>query len=305
MTAEVCTLHPDNAVRYVCDGCQAKLCDDCVDEGHALLFCKRCGERAMPVDGDAAGATVKVRRQVQARDQPYLLRQAFLYPLRGNGIYLYAATLGTLLVLWLLKRLPFLIGLIGSLFSLFFWLVLAGLVLRIVRSTAAGDNELPDWPDINEFEERVKDLLTWLAVGLLPALALMPVLFSLGIEDIFAAPRFSFWLTVTGSLWIGSAFGVMAFGAAGVFSRRKVFSLHRHVQAFLATGSDAIVITNMVFGVGMIVVALRIFLAVMVPLLGGALSSTLGAYWLLVVPHLSGVLFRRHTPIMEAIYWRH
>ena len=39
-----------------------------------------------------------------------------------------------------------------------------------------------------------------------------------------------------------------------------------------------------------------------VPYLGGALSSAVGAYWLFTQPHLSGVVFRRHFLQMEELY---
>lgn len=46
----VCATHPKKRASFVCDGCGELLCWDCVEEGAHLMFCRLCGERALPLD---------------------------------------------------------------------------------------------------------------------------------------------------------------------------------------------------------------------------------------------------------------
>ena len=42
-----CAAHPERAAVYECDGCGKLLCEECIEEGHRLLCCRHCGERAL------------------------------------------------------------------------------------------------------------------------------------------------------------------------------------------------------------------------------------------------------------------
>ena len=60
--------------------------------------------------------------------------------------------------------------------------------------------------------------------------------------------------------------------------------------------------TNVIFGLGILAFLLRLFL-LEIPWVGAAMSSIVGVYWLFMVPHLAGLLFRRHNETMEKLYW--
>jgi hypothetical protein len=94
----------------------------------------------------------------------------------------------------------------------------------------------------------------------------------------------------------------MAYGAAGTYSRIRVLFVHRHVQGFLAAGADAVHVTNLAFGLGAAIFMIQPVLA-RVPLLGSALASVVGTYWVFLLPHLAGLVFRRHNKRMDQLYW--
>ncbi|MCP4658809.1 MAG: hypothetical protein GY856_25640 [bacterium] len=294
---ELCAQHPQVAAIYRCAGCSRHLCEQCIEESHALLLCRLCGEQALPLAGDHP-ATTKALRKERALTAPYSFREALLYPFRGTGLYLYLAALAFLTVLWFLRFL-IVFGLFIMIFNAVFWLLVVGLQFRIVRSTAEGDNELPDWPDFTQIGGLLLDLLTWTGIHLM-LLGLLTVYFMVGLA---LEPNYLFSLGLAVCLWLGTALAVMAYGAAGNFTRLKVLSFHNHVRGFLAAGSDAVVATNMVFGVGAVTLVLRLILELTIPLLGGALSCAIEIYWLFTLPHLSGLVFRRHSETMERFYW--
>lgn len=47
---QICSTHPQERALFVCDGCGERLCWDCIKEGAHLIFCRLCGERAIPLD---------------------------------------------------------------------------------------------------------------------------------------------------------------------------------------------------------------------------------------------------------------
>ena len=49
-----CATHPTRAATFYCDGCGRRLCDECIESGHRLLFCRHCRERALPLAADGA-----------------------------------------------------------------------------------------------------------------------------------------------------------------------------------------------------------------------------------------------------------
>jgi DNA-directed RNA polymerase subunit RPC12/RpoP len=66
MPPQSCATHPAAAAVYRCDGCGRLLCPDCVQEGHRLLFCRHCRERALPLVG------LMFREHAAALDAIYL-----------------------------------------------------------------------------------------------------------------------------------------------------------------------------------------------------------------------------------------
>ncbi len=138
-----CNQHPDRGAGYHCESCGNYLCDDCVDSGHALLFCRVCGEQALPVTAgvshstttvasagipstaSVAGSHVQARQRQKAVFGPYSFREALFYPFRGLGAFLYV---GAILAMLFLAYVPMLF--MGRLVLTFlFWSMMVGLQL--------------------------------------------------------------------------------------------------------------------------------------------------------------------------------
>ncbi len=196
-----CARHPDRAAAFVCDGCGKTLCEECVEEGHRLLFCRLCGERALPL-ATGAPATTPQRERQRRVSAAYGVRDALGYPLRGLGRYLFVGWVAaaTLRHLW---------GPLGFWPWLVYIAILAlapGLLLAIVRTSMDGATELPDWPDFFDAGERVSEIGAFVLVGVvsgLPATALLS-LAGCGVAEV----RVGDW---GAGCWLASFAGLAAF----------------------------------------------------------------------------------------------
>lgn len=309
-----CSQHPDRSAGYHCESCGNHLCDECVDSGHALLFCRLCGEQALPLNaagvggsstasagiastGSVAGSHVQARQRQKAVSGPYSFGEALFYPFRGLGAFLYV---GAILAMLLLAYMP--MSLIGRLVLTFlFWSMMIGLQFKIIRTSAEGSVELPDWPEYGDFGERLLDIFAYLfATALLFGPA--GVLIWFGRSQVFSTePNPLFWFLVALLGWLGAALSVVALGAAGRFHRFDVLRIPSHIKALRFTGADGITVANLTFGLGIAVYLL--FLALQeIPYVGNIASFGLAAYWIFVSAHFVGVLMRRHIFVLEALY---
>jgi len=300
-----CTTHPEAPAHYQCDGCRKNLCDECVEESHVLLICRLCGERALPL-ADEAPATVKERKKVHQRTaaSAYGLADAFKYPFRGPGGFVFLAALGSAAVasfVFYISRFSFLV-----VFGFLFWLgwlsLLVGIQFKIVAETARFRDELPDWPSYYSLGERAGELFTFLVIfGLQwgPILAYL-VMFG-GIGLITAEPSLAFWVGAAACLWLGMALGIMGWGAASIYWRRKALRIDLHLQGLKACGADALVVANITFVLAALFLVLRGTLDV-IPILGRAISGALGIYWAFLSAHLVGLMFRRNAARLDSIY---
>ncbi len=300
MATPVCSLHPTVAATHRCEGCERLLCPDCVQPSHVLLLCRSCGERALPLS-DAGSSTVLEQKTRAAIAKPYALSEAFSYPFRGLGRYMFGATLISmafvsffLVVGW--GPYPYLVaGLFGS-------LVIA-LQFKIADTSARGEVELPDWPEYLAFRDRLFDLL---AYGFLAFLQLAPLvtyfyLFG-GIGKVFTRePDFVFWLGFAIFAWAGAAFWVAAFGAAGHYGRGCALRIDLHLKALAGAKRDSLVFANIVFPLGIAVLLTRALFE-QLPIVGAAVSGTLGAYWVFVSAHLAGLFVRRNLRHCDSVY---
>ena len=304
MPRQSCTAHPAAAAGYRCDGCALLLCPDCVETGHRLFFCRHCRERALPLE-ERAPATAPELRRAAARARPINLMAALGYPLRGQGSGLLWVYLALLVVLRLLALVPGL-GLMVLFFRLAIALLLPGLLYAIVRRTAAGDDHLPDWPDIFEMGERLHEVLTFLGTI---AVAFLPAALALHFSgcDIVAlldgagdAARCG--LALAAGLAIGLPLAVPMFGSLAIYQHHDLLvRLDLHARALVAAGADGLTTVLLTYGVlaasGLLRLALGAF-----PLLGGALSAAVAAYGSFAGAHVVGLMFRRHAAALDAIY---
>lgn len=297
MSSHRCETHPETTAAFQCDACGKYLCGDCAEEGHRLFFCSLCGERALPLD-EAAPTTTDEHRRVGKRDSAYTLQEALLYPFRGLGGYVYWSYVALLVI----GTLPFL-GCIVFIFQIIIFFTLPGLLFSIVRTSAKGETELPDWPDWSDFGERFFEwfgaMLAFL-VALLPAIAAV-LLLRCGAEEFIAGvPRCS--LALGGGLIVGAALWIPAFGAVAVtFSPWWALRIDLHARALLEVGADAWK-TFVLLAALMAARLLASLILAPVPLLGSVVQIAIGAYTLFLGAHLIGLLFRRHADTLDSVY---
>ncbi len=305
MPSQDCVAHPGVAATFRCDGCGRLLCAACVEQGHRLLFCRHCRERALPLDASLP-ATVPELKRAAVRARTTTWREALRYPLRGQGSMVFWAYLGLMIAFVLLSMFP-LAGLLVLCSRLAILLLMPGLLYAIVRRTAEGDDELPDWPDVGDAGERLYELFTFvgtIAVALVPA-ALALRLSGCTLLDLLggggegaASCR---WVLAAG-LALGLPLAVPMFGALAVYQHVDLLlRLDLHVRALAATGRDGVstvLLTYAVLGASRLLgFALHGF-----PLLGGALAAAVAAYGIFAGAHLVGLMFRKHAAALDAIY---
>jgi hypothetical protein len=304
MPSRNCAAHPGVAATFQCDGCGRLLCSACVEQGHRLLFCRHCRERALPLDASLP-ATVPELKRAAVRARPTTWLEALRYPLRGQGSMVFWAYLGLMVAFVLLSIFP-LAGLLILCFRLAITLLMPGLLYAIVRRTAEGDDELPDWPDIGDAGERLYEAFTFLgtiAVALVPA-ALALRLSGCALLDLLggAGGAASCRWAVAAGLVLGLSLAVPMFGSLAVYQHLDLLlRLDLHVRALAATGRDGVatvLLTYAVLAAGRLLgSALQGF-----PLLGGALAAAVAAYGTFAGAHVVGLMFRKHAAALDKVY---
>ncbi len=301
--AHRCATHADSTATHRCDGCSELLCEECVEEGHSLLFCKLCGEMALPLASGQATTSPERQRQ-RARSAPYSLWDALGYPLRGSGVWLFGTYVGLVALLGGLSLLPGL-GLAFIFVSLALSLMLSGLLLSIVRSTANGNNELPGWPDW-DFYVLLRDLLQLISVFVVSAVPVVGLLYLAGCGVVgLALGQWSLmcWLAFGVGLALGAALWVVALGSVALYDAPfSAFRLDLHLAALgVFRGSLIQVVIFLV----VLTLASEILQAVVLlglPLVGSLVASAIGTYTLFTGAHLIGVMFRQHADAADELY---
>jgi hypothetical protein len=242
---------------------------------------------------------VRELRRHEAVSRPYSFAEALGYPFRGSGKLMFVVSVFCLLFIQL--ALTYGMGYYQYVIAFGFWSLMIGLQFSIVRSTAEGENELPDWPDYSAFGERLADILTYLAIFVLQVGPAAVYLLLQKDSLVSGEPSVVFWAGFAVLAWLGAALATMAYGAAGRFGRGSSLRLDLHVRGFLLGGADAVNAANLMFGFGIAVFVLRLALG-KVPIAGAVLGGIVGAYWFFTSAHLAGVLFRRHIFQFEKLY---
>lgn len=293
-----CTGHPLTPARFRCQGCGRALCRDCIREGHRLLFCAYCGEQALPLAPGAAANSRDLRRE-ERLGAPYTLADALRFPFRGEGSYL---LWGYVLFLSMVDLLP-LVGILSLVVRLVIGLLLPGLVFGIARESAEGGDELPDWPDLTEYLERLVEVVVFIGITVGAALPAAGLLSLAGCDDFERAARDPLcWLALVVGVLLGTAFWVPAVGATGSFgSFWLTFRVDLHARALVAAGAEGARIVAVAAGL-LVGWAVLTALVARVPYLVVFAANLLFAYGLFTSAHLAGLLFRRRDAALSAIY---
>ncbi len=235
------------------------------------------------------------------RERAYSFREALAYPFRGSGRLMLPAFVFFMTVATIVPA--------GGIATLLALGLLPGLLFEIVRTTAEGEVELPEWPDYSEGSERIREVLWFLLVAatvLLPTLALFYLsdcdLLSLVVPGTADGVPYC-WGPRLGGAAIGALLAVFALGATGAHSSGWLaFRIDLHLRAlFTSAARDAMLIAALV---ATLVIVSSILGQVFAPLpiLGTALGAALSGYALFTGAHLVGLVFRRHQGVLDPIY---
>lgn len=308
MAALSCAEHPGAAAAFGCDSCGRLLCSDCIEEGHRLYFCRLCGERALPLDR-REGATTNVRRARLARAEAarYGWLEALAYPLRGYGGYAFWAYLAVIAVFSVIEN----VLIVGGCLTLIPRGVLSALVtpflFDIARTTAEGENELPDWPEWEFFGVAKKTVMLW-AVGLVSLFPAYGLLAAAGCGPADLLSSAGSFLACMVLLSVGLVLSMMvwllSFGSTAVYQTPWLFfRLDLHARAGWAAGGD-LTIATLLNGllIGMVPAATAALAIFVHPIAAAVGSQALILYAILLSAHLAGVIFRRHPDVLDTIY---
>lgn len=164
----VCENHCTTAAIWQCQACHRQFCPQCVEvrifgNNVQVELCKACGGRCISID-DLIRAAAKPKSFFD------MLLGALNYPLKGQGKFLLIAYGIFSLVLAVLAYVPFAGPVITAIVGIFMTAYIAAYMMKIIASSAGGDEELPDWPDFDNPWDDILRPVVMMAVAVLACL---------------------------------------------------------------------------------------------------------------------------------------
>ena len=229
----------------------------------------------------------------------YSWKQTLLYAFRGPGAKAFLGLVAVFVTLeWLAAQLP-----MGSVFKALRWLgslTVLGLFCLIVRRTMQGRHSFPDLGEVLDLRRRGAELAMIWGVLLMAALAPAGLVLTRNWHGLFAAA--TGWGLLSALVWLSAALATLGCSAAGAFGHRFSLDLKRHALSFDAGAPEIAFAVHAVFALVVTVALLRATLLPFVPWIGSPLAVAVEVYALLEVPHLMGVVYRRHQIELARIY---
>lgn len=310
-----CGRHPESEANHRCDGCGSLLCDECVEVGHRLRFCRLCGERAIPL-APSAPEVPEPRRIEPGEIPPW--SDALAYPFRGRQAIFVAGLSGLLVGLAVVEAAAPEAGCLLALPKLLLVALVPAIMGDVVRTTAAGIADLPEWPPMD-----VDRLVELFAFGVAGLMALLPatVLFSFtGCSGRFArrlvlaarsdaSPEslllgFGCFLVLVVGLWLGALWWVPCYGASAAFgSIVPTVSIRPHLRFFREAPREIIVVgtaAGAILGIGLL-----LFHGLPSLIVAGIVQAATFSWGAVATARLVGLLFLRYSDRAEAIYGDH
>ncbi|MGB0578188.1 MAG: FHA domain-containing protein [Limisphaerales bacterium] len=175
-----CDKHPANFLSLVCPKCHLKFCDDCVNKlevsGQERQICPYCKESCRSLQFQLASEQRQQKLHHGSLFQ--CLGDIFKFPLSPEGIWL--LLIGTIIyvVLDFVAKFDYRVAIVASGYVFAY-------IMKIIRSTADGEDELPGWPDFADWKAQiVQPLLMFLASALVSFLPLLIYGFMEGWQDL-------------------------------------------------------------------------------------------------------------------------
>lgn len=290
-----CQYHPRHVARFLCPKCRGSFCEMCVNTrqagGESKWFCRKCATECTLVEvSDSEPVRIPFASQIVG---------AFKYPFKGDGVLLICV--GTIILLvvdgarWI-SSFAFIYGLIAViLLTIFGTGYLTAFLRRVITSTADGDEEMPEWPDIDDFGSDVvapfMQLIGTVIFCFAPMIALTIYAFVPGNGD-------SAWLgwATTAAMVCGCVYFPMAFTAVAMSD--SIFG----VNPMVVIPSIMRVLGQYVLTVVVLAAILLVrwlwhrFLESMlpIPLVPTIITSLIGLYLLVVEMRILGLLYRNN-----------
>ena len=290
-----CKFHPRNPARFACPKCHGNFCELCVNSrpvaGQINRFCRTCAVECTPVN--AAPASGQAKELSFAAQIP----GAFKYPFKGDGIILICV--GTILFLlvdgarWISSY-----ALIYGFFAVILLTVfgtgyLTAFLRRVINSTAVGDDEMPEWPEIDDFSSDILSpflqLIGTVVFCFAPMIALTIYAALQGESD----SAWLGWATMAAMLF-GCFYFPMAFTAVAMCDSVVAVNPLVVIPSILKVFREY-VLTVIVLAVILVVRwLLQRYLAhiLPVPLVPTIITSLIGLYLMVVEMRILGLLYR-------------
>lgn len=209
-----CKFHPKSPAHYFCRKCNKFFCELCVNTrqtsgGGSARFCRTCGIACAPV-------RAHVTRDTRPAGFYSQLPGAFAYPFKGDGLFLLVAGTIFFVIVNYARRFAAFAGLFGMgglvLLTVFATGYMVAYMQAILKTSAMGEKNMPDWPDFTDFG-------TDILAPFLQFLGTMLVCFGPTIALVFLVPWSDpmKWLYVLLALVLGGAVFPMAFLAVTMF----------------------------------------------------------------------------------------
>lgn len=250
---------------------------------------------------DAAEPETEFEALERQRDlaAAYSWKQTALFAFRAEGLRAFWGLFVLAVGLEALAAVPRLAAVCRPLRLLVPCLALAWVPV-IVRESARGRNTLPPWNDLFDLRRRLADLALVAGILIVAGLPLAALVLARGWHGLFAAGT-GWWLAAFAG-WLAAVTAVAASLAAGAFGATRALRLGGHVRALAASGGETLVTADLVFATVLALVILRATFLPYIPWMGSPLAAGIEAWALITVPHLVGVVARRHHLELARLY---
>lgn len=283
-----CKYHPRSPAAWMCPQCRLDFCDLCVSSrpggSRSGKFCRRCSSECV------ARVIHIVPTNILEGNFFAKLPGAFLYPFKGNGLYLllvgavcYAVMDMAGSFLWRLK-----IIVLGYLFAY---------LQKIIHASAQGEAENPGWPDFGDIWSDIvlpfTQLLGCFAMCLGPALGLIFWCFDWSQVLSGTADPWMLGLVALTAL-VGAATLPMAVLAVAMFDTLAALNPFVIFPAMLKVPVEYLVVLTVTGAIVMVQIGklYLLKLAIPLPLVPSLLGSMISFYLMMVEVRMLGLMYR-------------
>ena len=269
-----CKNHITKEAVFHCVSCEGNFCQECIKEkkfnySYVAYICKECGGKCVDVRPEI---DEEAQIMVSAKNFWQQLPKIFLYPFRGDGLYIMIG--GT--VVFAVLNYSFLSFILGSFYT-------TACLVNIVRASIVPNNDQPpQWPDSLRWLEWLLTSCLLVAAGLL---CYAPAMYYL--NQVKEADAFYWFLVVVGSYFFPMYFLSVCLNEnlAALNPLNIIFSIIRTISPY----------TSLVvfwFSLFLMKYFIEKTLLPHIPLLGYILKWFLFVYFLFVSMRAVGIFYR-------------